>query len=69
MSVRLTVRGSRRLRVRPPGWAQGERYPRIPSGNHSWQWKISMNGGFIGKSLINGPFSIAMFDYGRVVHT
>ena len=35
---------------------------KIPSGNETWQWKIR----HIGKSLINGPFSIAIFDYQRV---
>ena len=32
-------------------------------------WKIpELNGGFdLGKSLINGPFSIAMFDYRNVL--
>ena len=28
--------------------------PCLPSGNQIWQWK---------KSHVNGPFSIAMFDY------
>ena len=37
------------------------------SGNQTWQWKIPYKWwGFIGKSPINGPFSIAMFDYWRV---
>ena len=41
-----------------------------PSGviKHGWQWKIpDLNEGLLGESLINGPFSIAMFDYWRVV--
>ena len=38
----------------------------ILSGNQTWQWNISMNGGLIEKSLINGPFFIAMFDYRRI---
>ena len=40
---------------------------REPSGNQTWQWKSPINGGFsTGKSLINGPFSVAMFDCQRV---
>ena len=38
-------------------------------GNQAWQRKIPhlwVVSGFIGKSPINGPFSIAMFDYWRV---
>ena len=43
-------------------------YSGIPSGNQTWLvGKSPMNGGvWLGKSLMNGPFSIAMFDYRRV---
>ena len=44
---------------------------RLPLGNQTClAGKPPLIGGFwLGKSLINGPFSIAMFDYQRVYTT
>ena len=40
-------------------------YPLVPSNIAGWkilyEWRV-----LIGKSLLNGPFSIAMFDYQKV---
>ena len=39
----------------------------VPSGNHTWQWKIPYEWRLIGKSPIDGPFSIDIFDYRMVL--
>ena len=42
----------------------GKHYPPVIKHGNG---KSSRNGGFNGKSLTNGPFSFAMFDYRRVL--
>ena len=39
----------------------------LPSGNQTWQWKIPQVKVFMGKSSVDGGFSIATFDYRMVI--
>ena len=42
-------------------------YPLVSSNMAGWNIP-ELNGDFNSKSLINGPFSVAIFDYRRVFH-